>query len=195
VQHNHPVFQLSVTINKSLNQQWQINHHLRVLADRFVSVFSREENSTMAPNASFLGLHHIKFPSANWAETVKFYTTHFPFKRIPEFDHKRPDGTVFAVILVHEESKLNIEIRDDPEVADKSAGWDPVTYSVQSKTDLDKWHDYFEDQGIKHSPVFIGHLGWLLACEDPAGRQIRLYSLDTHPWVDDIPTDDYWRLY
>lgn len=69
---------------------------------------------------------------------------------------------------------------------------DPVTFSVYTYGDLREWHDHLEANGIRHSPVFTGVVEWLMAAEDPDGRQLRFYTLETHPITTDYSPDSYW---
>ena len=142
---------------------------------------------------SFLGIHHIKLPAVDFRKTIEFYTTHLPFVHISDLDHIHPDThAVYAVILQHKPSSLHIEIRDAADQAIKQKGFDPVTWAVETRQDLEEWSVYFERCGVKHSKVFTGAKGWLLVAEDPDGRFVRFYSLESHEMTSDTDRDAYW---
>ncbi len=52
--------------------------------------------------------------------------------------------------------------------------------------------DYLKANGIRHSPVFTGGIGWVLAAEDPDARHLRFYTLETHPVTTEFSSDPYW---
>ncbi|OAJ56548.1 hypothetical protein A6V36_33840 [Paraburkholderia ginsengiterrae] len=141
---------------------------------------------------SIAGIHHLKFNVSNLDRSLDFYATALGARRLPELDHRHPDGELFAYILEIENLGTYLELRASPERAAREAGLDPVTFSVRTHSDLLAWHDHLEAKGIHHSPVFTGVLGWVMAAEDPDGRHLRFYTLETHPITRDFSTDPYW---
>lgn len=142
---------------------------------------------------SFLGIHHIKLPATNVDQTLAFYTNHLPFTHLTALDHIDEDtGAIYAKILTHEPSLTTIEIRDNPAQAAKEHGWDPVTWAVQGREDLQQWRGYFESVGVACSRVLIGAKGWVLCAEDPDGRRVRFYTLEEHEMTSDVDHDAYW---
>lgn len=141
---------------------------------------------------SIAGIHHLKFHVSNLERSLDFYASALGAIRLHELDHRRPDGEVFAYILEIENLGTYLELRASPERAAREAGLDPVTFSVRTHSDLLAWHDHLEAKGIHHSPVFTGVLGWVMAAEDPDGRHLRFYTLETHPITRDFSTDPYW---
>jgi catechol 2,3-dioxygenase-like lactoylglutathione lyase family enzyme len=141
---------------------------------------------------SIAGIHHLKFNVSDLARSLDFYSITLGAKRIAELDHRLPNGELFAYILAVERLGTYLELRASPEKATREAGLDPVTFSVERYTDLLAWHDYLEANGIRHSPVFTGVNGWLLAAEDPDGRHLRFYTLETHPVTTEFSSDKYW---
>ncbi|MEX3894024.1 VOC family protein [Paraburkholderia sp. BR10954] len=102
------------------------------------------------------GIHHLKFNVSNFDRSLDFYARALGAKRLPEFDHRRRDGELFAYILNIEHLGTYLELRASPERAAREAGLDLVTFSVQTHRDLLAWHDHLEGNGIRHSPVFTG---------------------------------------
>jgi catechol 2,3-dioxygenase-like lactoylglutathione lyase family enzyme len=138
------------------------------------------------------GIHHLKFNVSDLERSLDFYVTTLGARRIPEFDHRDPNGALYATILDVENLGTHLELRASPERAAREAGLDPVTLAVGTHQDLLDWHDFLKARGIPHSPVFTGAVGWLLVVEDPDGRRIRFYTLETHPWTTDVSSDSYW---
>lgn len=121
-----------------------------------------------------------------------FYTTVLGFAKMPQFDHKTASGELFAVICQHEPSKQLVEIRKNPEQAIKQKHWDPITWSVETRDDLDRWISWFDQHNVKHSEIFVAMKSWLLVAEDPDGRFVKFMTKETHEWTTDFSKDDYW---
>lgn len=143
---------------------------------------------------SFLGIHHLKLPANNLDKTLAFYTTHLPFTHLPALDHTDAStGAVYAKILTHAPSHTTIEIRDHPEQAAKERRWDPVTWAVEGRADLEEWRAYFASVGVLCSRVLTGAKGWLLCVEDPDGRRVRFYTREEHEMMTSgVDHDAYW---
>jgi catechol 2,3-dioxygenase-like lactoylglutathione lyase family enzyme len=141
---------------------------------------------------SIAGIHHLKFNVSDLDRSLAFYSMALGAKRLSEFDHRLPSGELFAYILEVDHLGTYLELRASPEKAAREAGLDPVTFAVKTHDDLLAWHDYFEASGVRHSPVFTGVTGWLLAAEDPDGRHLRFYTLETHPITTEFSSDKYW---
>jgi catechol 2,3-dioxygenase-like lactoylglutathione lyase family enzyme len=140
-----------------------------------------------------LGIHHLKFVVSDINDSLAFYEAAFGAKRITALDHRKPDGSLFGVILVVPGLGTELELRLDPAGAKSQAGFDPLTLTVEGAADLERWAAHFQAKGLPHSPVLVGLVGWLLVVEDPDRRRIRLYTKQTHgpelkpswdsPWV------------
>ena len=116
------------------------------------------------------GIHHLKFPVVDIERGVAFYERVFGAKRLKHLDHHTDEGAVFAVILEFPHLGTYLELRLDPRAAAAQKGFDPVTLAVNTLQELQTWHAHFSALGVRHSPVFTGLVGWLLAVEDPDGR-------------------------
>ena len=80
-----------------------------------------------------------------------------------------------------------------PNQAAAQKGWDPITWGVGTRKDLEQWAQWFDAHGVKHSHIFAGVKGWVMGCEDPDGRIVRLYVDDEeHEWTDHPDQDEYW---
>ncbi|KAK7974000.1 hypothetical protein PG989_015848 [Apiospora arundinis] len=88
-----------------------------------------------------LGLNHLKLASHDILATRDFYTTVFPFTPLPAYDHRRADGSLFAVMFRHDLKPAGtgtgsgtgtgntlIEARHNSQQAAAQVGWDPVTW-------------------------------------------------------------------
>jgi len=117
-------------------------------------------------------------------KTYIFYTTVLPVTPLPEITHRDKNGEVFALFFTYAPAKLVFEIRRNARQAIAQAGWDPVTWSVASRADLDNWAKWFDQHGVAHSRVFLGMKGWVLVAEDPDGKFLRLYTDEDHEWTE-----------
>ena len=142
---------------------------------------------------SFTGVNHLKLPCFSIQKTHDFYTRIFPFTPLPQYDHFTPDHKLFAKMFRHDQTKLIIEVRYVPSQAAAQKGWDPITYGVGTRDDLQRWAAWLDANDVKHSRIFTGIKGWVLGCEDPDGRIMRLYvENEEHEWTDHPDQDDYW---
>ena len=93
----------------------------------------------------------------------------------------------------HKPTKVIIEFRYVPEQAEAQKGWDPITWGVGTRKDLEAWEAWFAHHGVEHSKIFVGIKGWVSGCKDPDGRVVRLYvDNEIHEWTDQPDQDEYW---
>ena len=142
---------------------------------------------------SFRGINHLKLPSTSIRKTHDFYTRVFPFTPVPKYNHYTPDHKLFAIMFVHEPTKLLVEVRYVPSQAVAQKGWDPITFGVGTRKDLEVWQEWLDANNVTRSRIFTGIKGWVMACEDPDGRIVRLYVEDEeHEWTDHPDSDVHW---
>ncbi|MCJ1394270.1 hypothetical protein MMC18_007148 [Xylographa bjoerkii] len=141
---------------------------------------------------SFQGVNHIKLPATDILKTYNFYTSIFPLTKIPEYEHYNAKGELFAVMFRHEPTKLIVEVRKHNKQAQAQVGWDPITWGVGRREDLEEWASWFDKHNVKHSTIFTGVKGWVMGAEDPDGKIIRLYTEEEHRWSSHPDEDDYW---
>ncbi|PVX85865.1 VOC family protein [Paraburkholderia unamae] len=138
------------------------------------------------------GIHHIKFAVSDLDRSLAFYEKSLGARRIEKFDHRRPDGVLFAYILEMDGLGTHLELRLSPQQAASEARRDHVTLTVDTHEELKAWEAHFESVGVAHSPVLTGLVGWVLALEDPDQRRIRFYTRETHPMGVGVSSNPYW---
>ncbi len=157
---------------------------------------SRPADSAVKPPPPLLGVHHLKLAAHDIQMTCAFYTDVFSFTPLPQLDHRDRQGKLYGTVLQlpGEGKRLMVEVRHHPAHAAAQAGWDPVTWRVAKRADLDEWATALDARQIEHSRVLKGALGWVLAVRDPDGRFVRLYTDETHEWTADIDEGE-WPVY
>jgi catechol 2,3-dioxygenase-like lactoylglutathione lyase family enzyme len=138
------------------------------------------------------GIHHLKFPVASLERAEEFYTRVFGAHRLVEFDHRSPAGTLFAVILEVPGLGTVLELRHNETQAVAQKGFDPVTLRVTTRAELSTWCEHLERQGVRHSPLLAGYVGWLVVFEDADERRIRLYSEELRGPEVPVACDSPW---
>jgi quinol monooxygenase YgiN/catechol 2,3-dioxygenase-like lactoylglutathione lyase family enzyme len=101
-------------------------------------------------------------------------------RRVTELDHRRSDGTLFAVILDVPGLAGHLELRLDPATARALNGYDFLTLAVAGRSSLDDWAARLDALGVDHSPPIVALVGWLLVAADPDGLRLRFYTTEPH---------------
>ena len=140
------------------------------------------------------GINHLKLPATDVIKTKDFYCDVVGMEYIPHFDHRNEKGDLFAVMvyLAHRSGKILIEFRHNESQAKAQEGWDPITFGVRGRKDLEEWQKWFEKNEIRCSRVFTGLKAWLLCALDPDGKIIRMYTDEEHEWTTNFDHDDFW---
>ncbi|MFF3979772.1 VOC family protein [Streptomyces sp. NPDC001571] len=127
-----------------------------------------------------LGIHHLKLPVTDLERSARWYGKVLGAHRLTELDHRRPDGTLFAVILDVPGLGTRLELRLDPDTATALDGYDFLTLAVNDRTALDRWTAHLDALDVPHSPPVVALVGWLLVVPDPDGLRLRLYTAAPH---------------
>ncbi|KAJ6546047.1 Glyoxalase/Bleomycin resistance protein/Dihydroxybiphenyl dioxygenase [Mycena vulgaris] len=145
------------------------------------------------PPPLILGIDHLKVPTSSIAAKLAFYTSILGLTHLVHFDHRRSGtGELFGVILQHQPTDLLVELRHNPKQAVAQRGWDAVTWSVETRSDLERWREWLGSEGVECSRVLKGLKGWVLVAEDPDGAFVRWYCKETHEWDENVDTDEKW---
>lgn len=146
----------------------------------------------MGGGPTIAGVHHLKFPVADLTRGQAFYEAALGAFRLAQLDHRRPDGSLFAIIMRVPGLGAMLELRLNAGQARAQAGFDPVTLSVDKRADLDLWTAHLDRVGIARSPILVGLVGWVLVIEDPDGRRLRFYTTETHGPELPMTYDERW---
>jgi hypothetical protein len=92
------------------------------------------------------------------------------------------------VILQHAPTGLLVELRLNPVQAAAQRGWDAVTWSVETHTDLETWRAWLVSRSVECSRVLKGFKGSVLVAEDPDGVMVRWYCKETYEWSEKVDT-------
>ncbi len=133
-----------------------------------VTAIATATNSTckqpIAPPVS--GIHHLKFPVSNINVSIDWYAAVMGASRITTLDHINSSGERYAVeMMMPSFGRTVLELRLNPQQASNDMMFDPVTWGVETKADLDAWASWLDAKSVPHSPVFVGVTGWVLAMQ------------------------------
>ncbi|MET9490666.1 VOC family protein [Nocardia sp. NPDC006630] len=139
------------------------------------------------------GIHHLKLPVTDLERSADWYRTVLGAHRLTELDHRRADGTLFAVILDVPGFPGRLELRLDPVTAKALNGYDLLTLSVTDRVAIDHWVARLDTLDIPHSPPIVALIGWLLVVPDPDGLRLRFYTTEPHRLgADAVEFDSPW---
>jgi catechol 2,3-dioxygenase-like lactoylglutathione lyase family enzyme len=126
------------------------------------------------------GIHHLKLPVTDLERSTRWYCEVLGGRRLTELDHRRPDGTLFAVILDVPNLGTKLQLRLDPAIADALGEYDFISLAIEDRVAVDRWIEHLDDLGVRHSPPIVALQGWLLVVPDPDGLRLRLYATEPH---------------
>jgi catechol 2,3-dioxygenase-like lactoylglutathione lyase family enzyme len=121
------------------------------------------------------GLHHITFPVTDLTAGIAWYGRLLGAGHLTALDHHDPRGEWFAAVLAVPGLDVPVQLR----VAGRApgpAGYEPVTFSVRDRADLDAWVAHLDACGVPHSPVTTARVGDSVQFPSPDGTPLRLYT-------------------
>lgn len=125
------------------------------------------------------GIHHVKMPVTDLDRSRDWYGRVLGFKVTYEFQDA--DGVVRGVAgEVPGLGDSMLCLRVNSQAAQGCQGFDPVSFAVRDKADMEAWAAHLDTLGISHSPVIEASIGWLLVFNDPDGLDLHLYSWAAH---------------
>lgn len=133
-------------------------------------------NITATPTVD--GVKVVKLPSADLARAVRWYVEVFGAE--PELEFADDDGVVRGVSFLLPGSPAGLALRHDPAATAGFSGFNPVSWAVADRPDIERWMDHLDAVGVEHSPVIEATVGWLLIFRDPDGIEHHLYTTATH---------------
>lgn len=124
------------------------------------------------------GIHHVKIPVTDLTRSVEWYAKVFGYRTTIEF--AEADGEVLGVGGEIPGLECGMTFRVNPQAAKGCRNFDPVSFGVDTKEDVEAWAAHLDGLGIGHSPVIEASIGWLLVFNDPDGIQLHLYTWAEH---------------
>jgi len=125
------------------------------------------------------GVHHVKIPVTDLARSLGWYRQVFGLR--PTMEFRDPDGVVRGFVGdVPGLGSTTVGFRVNPAAAEGCRGFDPVSFAVHTREDLQVWASHLDRLGVSHSPVIEASIGWLLVFEDPDGLALHLYTWAEH---------------
>jgi catechol 2,3-dioxygenase-like lactoylglutathione lyase family enzyme len=125
------------------------------------------------------GIHHVKMPVTDLDRSRDWYGRVLGFKVTYEFQDA--DGVVRGVAgEVPGLGDSMLCLRVNSQAAQGCQGFDPVSFAVPDRADIETWAAHLDTLGIPHSPVIEASIGWLLVFNDPDGLDLHLYSWAAH---------------
>ncbi|WP_019057825.1 VOC family protein [Streptomyces prunicolor] len=125
------------------------------------------------------GIHHVKMPVTDLDRSRDWYGRVLGFKVTYEFQDA--DGVVRGVAgEVPGLGDSMVCLRVNSQAAQGCQGFDPVSFAVPDRADIEAWAAHLDTLGIPHSPVIEASIGWLLVFNDPDGLDLHLYSWAAH---------------
>ena len=122
------------------------------------------------------GIHHLKMPVSDIDTIAAWFEKTLKAKRIVRFNHIDEKGVLYAAMMELPGLEQPIELRHAPNAARSVAGYDPVSYQVDKKEDLDEWVKQLDSAGWPHSPIIHGYIGHVLEFKTPDDLEIRIYT-------------------
>jgi catechol 2,3-dioxygenase-like lactoylglutathione lyase family enzyme len=125
------------------------------------------------------GIHHVKIPVTDLARSLHWYRRVFGLR--PTLAFPEADGVVRGFAgEIPGLKPATVAFRVNPAAVEGSRGFDPVSFAVDSRDDIQRWAGHLDSLGVSHSPIFEASIGWLLIFDDPDGLTLHLYTWAEH---------------
>ncbi|MFI0899361.1 VOC family protein [Streptomyces sp. NPDC020983] len=130
------------------------------------------------------GIHHVKFAVSDIQRSIDWYGRVFGFTTTMEF--KDDEGIVRGSVgkLTGLDNTL-LAFRENAELSESLSGFDPVSFAVQGKAEVQAWVDHLNAEGVENSGLRIAAIGYIVFFHDPDGIKLHVYSFDT-PSPDEV---------
>lgn len=130
------------------------------------------------------GIHHVKLAASDIERSVAWYKRVFGFETTLEF--KDDEGVVRGAVgrLAGLDNTL-LAFRENKELAESLNGFDPVSFAVQGKAEVQQWVAHLDKEGVENSGLRIAAIGYIVFFHDPDGIKLHVYSFDL-PSPDEI---------
>lgn len=125
---------------------------------------------------SLSGVHHVSFAVSDLDASIDWFSRCLGAQRVARLGHHDGDGKVFAVVMTLPGHGPTIQLRLDPAAARGTAGFDPVTFAVRDRADLDRWAGHLDAQNVPHSRVLTKRIGEAVEFQSPDGVVLRFYT-------------------
>ncbi|HYS37677.1 MAG TPA: VOC family protein [Pseudonocardiaceae bacterium] len=130
------------------------------------------------------GIHHVKFAVSDIERSVAWYERVFGFKVTMEF--KDDEGIVRGSVgQLAGLDKTLLAFRENKELSEAVTGFDPVSFAVEDRADVEAWVAHLNEQGVENSGLRIAAIGYIVFFHDPDGIKLHVYSFST-PRPDEI---------
>jgi len=125
------------------------------------------------------GIHHVKIPVTDLDRSLHWYRQVFGLR--PTMEFRDADGVVRGFAgEVPGLGATTVALRVNPPAVEGNRGFDPVSFAVATRDDLEVWAAHLDRLDVKHSPLIEASIGWLLVFDDPDGLTLHLYTWAEH---------------
>ncbi len=128
------------------------------------------------PVVQLVGMHNVRLPVADLERSFKWYKEFLGYQR--DFEFKRPDGSVSAWALEHQDGGTPLVLVLDPDRAKSARGFPFLSFGVPDESTIRQLEARFDSKGIKHGGVHPAFVGLKLPfVEDPDGHLIGFFMV------------------
>ena len=128
--------------------------------------------------AEITGVHHLALTVSDIQKSGAWYEELFGLTKLMELEE--PPGSP-VVVYMHPGSQLMIGLHthsqnDGGQFSEFRAGMDHVSFSVDSRAELEAWKLRLEERSVDHSPIADRPYCSVLVFRDPDNIQLELYA-------------------